>query len=379
MRIHLWGTDFRRSNSDFRSQLYLSPENKQKALQDLYALGFDDLLYLNTCNRIEFYTTAPTHYADMRSQWLKLLKYFNLDEDNFYQGYALEGKSALRHLLRVSSSLESMVVGEPQILGQLKEALSWSLEQNFKIDISLQKNFKLAFEVAKRIRTETQLGSHPVSVTTLAIQKSLEKETQYPFENVVVVGRSPIQLQVLSWLTKNRPSAKILWVNRSLEKLEQYKEFSQIEKMSLEDFIKKPLKFSHLFSATSSKEIIFSKEFFKALEFKSLLIDLAEPHDIEENDFETIRLQHLKELAQKNKSNRMQEIEKSEKIIEEALKQYFQSQKEAPLLKEFVKVENILIENLKSELSEKSLKKVLHHSKIHLKQVLQDVAHQKSI
>jgi glutamyl-tRNA reductase len=102
-------------------------------------------------------------------------------------------------------------------------------------------------------------------------------------------------------------------------------------------------------------------------------------HDIEENDFETIRLQHLRELAQKNKSNRMQEIEKSEKIIEEALKQYFQSQKEAPLLKEFVKVENILIENLRSELSEKSLKKVLHHSKIHLKQVLQDVAHQKSI
>jgi glutamyl-tRNA reductase len=233
--------------------------------------------------------------------------------------------------------------------------------------------------VAKRIRTETQLGSHPISVTTLAVQKCLEKEAQYAFENVVVVGRSPIQLQVLSWLAKNRPSTKILWVNRNIEKLEQYKEFSQIEKMSLENFLQKPLKFSHLFSATSSKEIIFSKEFFNALEFKSLLIDLAEPHDIEENDFETIRLQHLRELAQKNKSNRMQEIEKSEKIIEEALKQYFQSQKEAPLLKEFVKVENILIENLRSELSEKSLKKVLHHSKIHLKQVLQDVAHQKSI
>ena len=105
-----------------RQKLYLDPGLRDEKLRALAKYGFQDLIYIYTCNRVEFYTTAPNYYTDTRSQWMQLLAHFGLGEEAFFRGYHLEGKSAVRHLLRVATSLESLVLGEAQILGQLKEA-----------------------------------------------------------------------------------------------------------------------------------------------------------------------------------------------------------------------------------------------------------------
>jgi glutamyl-tRNA reductase len=86
---------------------------------------------------------------------LALLKYFGLSPDSYYQGFHFEGKGALRHLLRVASSLESLVVGEPQSLGQLKESLSWHQQKGFRLDRELERLFQLAFETARKIQSES--------------------------------------------------------------------------------------------------------------------------------------------------------------------------------------------------------------------------------
>src|SRR5690349_570087 len=101
MKLHLWGTDYRRSSSEFRRNLYVAPEERRRVLTEVAALGFKDLVYLSTCNRVEFYTTGEDYFRDTRPQWRKLLRFFNLHDDDFYKGYHLEGKSALRHLMRV--------------------------------------------------------------------------------------------------------------------------------------------------------------------------------------------------------------------------------------------------------------------------------------
>ncbi len=106
MKLHLWGTDFRRSTPEMRQKLFRAPEQRVEFLRELLSMGFEDLVYLHTCNRVEFYTTGKDYFTDTRPQWLKLLKHIGLSEEDFYRGYHLEGKSALRHMLRVSSSLE---------------------------------------------------------------------------------------------------------------------------------------------------------------------------------------------------------------------------------------------------------------------------------
>ena len=203
MKLHLWGTDFRRGDASLRRALYIAPEDRPRVLKDILALGFTDVVYVNTCNRTEFYTSAESYYADTRGLWIKLLAYFGIDEDAYYRGYHLEGKSALRHLLRVSSSLESLVLGEPQILGQVKEAHRLSQSLGIPLDSSLDQAFQLAFETAKRIRTQTAIGQKPVSVAALGLQRVKSLLDSYPLTQAVVVGRSPMTQVVVQWLQKN--------------------------------------------------------------------------------------------------------------------------------------------------------------------------------
>ena len=78
-----------------RTRLFLPPEERAEKLRHLLDHGFQDLVYLYTCNRVEFYTTAPDYFSDSRNQWMKLLEAFGLSEMDYYRGYQLEGKSAM--------------------------------------------------------------------------------------------------------------------------------------------------------------------------------------------------------------------------------------------------------------------------------------------
>jgi glutamyl-tRNA reductase len=398
MRIHIWGTDFRRGTAELRRKLYLAPEMRQAMLSRVVQSGFTDLVYLATCNRIEFYTTAKDPFCDTRPQWLELLKHFDLGEEAFYQGYHLEGKAAMRHLLRVASSLESLVVGEPQILGQLKDALNWSKENGLPVDPSLERSFQLAFETAKRVRTETTICEKPVSVATLGMQYLQAHEQLFPLKQSVVIGRSPMNVVAIQWLLKNRPGHPILWVNRTVETLKAYPEAAHCELMSLSDFLQKPRSFSHFFTATASLEPLFHTNFFKraALEGRALAFDFAEPSDIGDlgescPEVTVIKLQDLQEEARANAASRAMGVAAAQAIVENSLKNYCMQQKQAPLLRDFNAVEPTYLEELKKAFvdierdfppevqakikrwAESLVKRNLHVSREHLRAVLKKV------
>jgi len=397
MRIHVWGTDFRRGSADVRRRLYLEPDKRASALKALLELGFTDVVYLATCNRIEFYTTARDPFCDTRPLWTALLQHFGLGADCFYEGYHLEGKAALRHLMRVASSLESLVVGEPQILGQLKDALSFSKEIGISVDSSLERSFQLAFETAKRVRTETTICEKPVSVATLGLRYLQSHEGELPLKHAVVVGRSPISVLVVQWLLKNRPQCPILWVNRNPELLNQIPEAARVETGSLEAFLVAPPQFSHLFTATSSPQPLFGESFFRSLpRERRLAFDFAEPADIgtlpSDSEVRVIKLEDLKEEALQNTKSRATGVLQAESIIEDALKGYLLQQKEAPLLREFNEVEPSFYSGLAEALAavqkelppdthskvkrwaESLVKRNLHLSREHLRLVLRKVS-----
>lgn len=396
MKIHLWGTDFRRSTGDFRRKLCLPVEQRAAKMRQLLALGFHDLVYLWTCNRIEFYTTAENHFVDLKPLWKKMLATLDLPEEAYYQGYHLEGKSALRHLVRVASSLESLVVGEPQILGQLKESVQWTKENHFPLDPSLDRMFQFAFEAAKRVRTETKIAEKPVSVASLGLRYFEECEPVLPAKKVVVVGRGPISQTVVQWFRKNRPQVPVHWVNRRRELIADLARgiSPEVTTQSLGDFLRAPGSFSHLFTATSSLEPVFTKNFLNAIPQHALLFDFGEPHDVEKADCDCAKVIHLEDLAEeacRNGLDRAGAVKEAEALIEQVLKDYILARKQAPILKEFSRIEanieQLLIETFRliendfpetlhtdlKKLAEKLVKKNFHHSREHLRLVLREM------
>lgn len=396
MLLHVWGTDFRRSPSEFRSRLFVPESERAASVRRWLSLGFRDLVYVATCNRVEFYTTARDVYCDTRALWLSLLNDLGLPAEAFYSGYCLEGKSALRHLLRVASSLESLVIGEPQILGQLKDAVSWSKTSGFPLERSLEKTFSLAFETAKKIRSTSGIGEHPISVATLGMRHFEAHEPACPVRQVAVVGRSPICVHVVQWFSKNRPEVPVVWINRDPEKLQPIPESSGTRVRSLASFIESPDDFSHLFTATSSRSPIFGKGFFARLSTeKRVFFDFAQPPDIEHSaisadQYTLVHMENLMEEARSNAEARQRSVERAERLIESAMREFFLSQKEAPVLRDFSAIERDLEMQVTEALSgyvsppegseaarvwiEKLLKRNLHQAREHLRKILRVAA-----
>ena len=98
---------------------------------------------------------------DTHRQWLGLIEQFGLADTDYYRGYHFEGKSAIRHLLKVACSLESLVIGEPQILGQLKEAYEWTKNSDLPLTSDLERALQLANQTAKRVRSENASKGKP--------------------------------------------------------------------------------------------------------------------------------------------------------------------------------------------------------------------------
>ncbi len=390
MLLQLWGIDFRRGAHDLRAKLYLPKEERPALLEKVKALGFQDLIYFATCNRVEFYTTANHLFEDHRHHWARLLDLFGLDSQAYYSGYHMEGKSAVRHLCRVASSLESMVVGESQVLGQLKEAFQLS-EERGECRPSLRRAFQFAFAVAKEIRTLTALGEGSCSVANLAF-RAIET-SPLAKEHLVVVGRGPMSQLAVKWWQRNFPAGKLTWVNRSIEKLDR---MEGVNYRALGDFIEQPETFTHLITSTASREPIFDDRFASRLSTPARLIDLAEPPDFHFSGsyphLELLLIESFQGEAAKNAEGRKEEIAKAETKIESALKEFFLEQKQAPLMKDFSQVEphlfvdfEVAVEDIAEYLpvelvpkvkkwGEKLVKRNLHLSREHLKGILEKVS-----
>ncbi|NBW99960.1 hypothetical protein EBR03_10360, partial [bacterium] len=197
---------------------------------------------------------------------------------------------------------------------------------------------------------------------------------------------------------KNQPDSPILWVNRNLEVLDQFAEGMGLNKMSLDAFIHSPPEFSHLFTATSSVETLFSQNFFERLSReKKVVFDFAQPADVgvvELKHVQIFRLEHLQAEAKRNRELRAESVKQAERIIEEALRLHLLQQKETPVIRDFSQIETIFEEELirafylierdfpaehhasLKRLAEGIFRKNLHLSREHLRTVLRKVADQ---
>lgn len=237
---------------------------------------------LSTCNRTELYTTAPSGAGSDLTDTLNNLKHEAIDRDHFY---VLQHTQAVEHLYRVSAGIDSMVLGESQILGQVREAMSIATEAG-ALNGTLSHTFHSAIAVGKRARTETNIGRHAVSVSSAAVGLARRSLGDLENKTVLVISAGSMGKLAAKALAQQSGS-RILVANRTRERAEDLA--SQLgpdtEAFDL-DHLKDALYVSDIvISGTSSEDFILGPEdIAPVMEARGgrdlLFIDIAVPRDI---------------------------------------------------------------------------------------------------
>jgi glutamyl-tRNA reductase len=186
MNLQLLGVNHKTAPVEVRERLAIPERKLTEALQSLMAVpGVNEGLILSTCNRVEILAQTSNGNSDLR-HFLK--QYFKVDPAPYEPHlYELHQDEAIRHVFRVASSLDSMVVGEPQILGQVKEAYATARAAG-AVQSYLDLLLTRAFAVAKRVRTETAVGSSSVSVASVAVELAKKIFGSLEGKHVCLVG-----------------------------------------------------------------------------------------------------------------------------------------------------------------------------------------------
>ena len=333
---------------------------------------FKEVLYLQTCNRIEVIFDKK---RDLNALYDKVF-YKVVSPKEFLKAEIYEGNDAVEHIFKLASSLDSMVVGEVQITGQLKEAFFNAYEKNY-IGKNLTRLIHFSFKCAKKIRNQTQISAEPVSVASIAVRKAKEELKDLSGYSAIVVGVGDTARIVCKNLVKE--GVNIILVNRTLENAialkEELGDEVNIDIHPIEALPKLINNYRLLFTATSAPFCIIKNEHIKPKPFKRIWFDLAIPSDIEEikcDDIKIIRVDDLKEISENNLKKREKEVKKANEVIKNCVKEfekYLQSVSIEPIIK--------FLQDKAKECAEASLKNAVkkHYIPKELEKEVEKVLH----
>jgi glutamyl-tRNA reductase len=332
MNIVVMGLSHKTASVDIREKVAFAPTHMDKPLRELMALpDIGEGVIVSTCNRVEIYATTHDVAGGMARLKRFLADYHSLAletlEPHLYSYY---GEAAIRHVFRVASSLDSMVVGEPQILGQIKTSYGYAAE--FKSSgIILNRFLHKAFSVAKRVRTETRIASSAVSVSFAAVELAKKIFGDLNDKTVMLIGAGEMcELAAKHFL--NNGVRGVMVTNRTYERAVRL----------AEEFDGQPVKFEDLFDHLHKADIILSstgathfiigakdvEEVIRRRKRKPMFfIDIAVPRDIDPkvNDVENVYLYDMDDLqgvVASNMEQRNREAEKAEQIIDQEIGQF---------------------------------------------------------
>ena len=333
--IGVVGASYRTVHVDQLSAASLPAEFPREKLVELARLaGFSELVYLGTCNRVEFYFRGETRIhtnpllfhlrrslADLTDGACQLP-----GDDELYVHF---GRSAVRHLFRVTSALDSMMVGEAQIAGQAKEAHEIAHQSGLLGGI-LDQTFHEAFHLAKRIRTETELTRGPVSLVTL-VERSLAEHLESNPSPVLILGAGEMARQSLRLVRTADSDRSVIVANRTPERAEEMAAGDpHTTTMPLAVAIAEPPPVGTVVAVTSSREALLDRDSVVNLRDRLpdgeelLIIDLAMPPNVapEVRDLAGVILHGIEEMreeAEVNRKRRLQEMDRCERLVDHQL------------------------------------------------------------
>ena len=214
MPLQILGLNHNTAPVEIREQVVFSGDDIARALVRMAALpGVDEAVLLSTCNRTEFYVIADDEGRSQLRTWL--LDDRNLDASFGETLFTLDDAAAIRHIFRVACGLDSMILGEPQILGQLKDAFRIAQEAG-TLGHQLGRLMQHTFAVAKKIRTDTEIGASPVSVASAAVGLASQFFAGFKKHTALLVGAGTT-VELLAKHLSSRGIGRLFVANRNVE------------------------------------------------------------------------------------------------------------------------------------------------------------------
>jgi glutamyl-tRNA reductase len=328
--ISVVGLSHKTAPLEVRERLAFGAETLPEVLAKLMrAPGVGECVVLSTCNRVEVYAAPSARAAtpdDVAATSRAVLKVLCEVAGGAVEAHlgASHGPVAVRHLFRVAASLDSLVVGEPQILGQLKDAIEFARAEK-ALGVTLGNAMHRAVRVGKRVRTETQIGAGQVSVSSVAIDLAAQIFGELEGRVALLVGAGEMAEAAAKLLVK--AGARLIVVNRSPDRAAALAQevggdprvWAELERSVVEADI--------VISSTASPRFVITKDLVKgarkARRGRSLfLIDIAVPRDVDPavNDLENVYLYDVDDLSQivaKSLQGRAAEAARAEAIVED--------------------------------------------------------------
>ncbi len=314
-----------------RERSGLAPNARQQLLTDTRRFE-GGLVVLSTCNRTELYATVHGTTTDAKAILLELWSAHAGTTPALLQPHLvyLEGQAAVRHLCRVAAGLESLVLGEPQILGQVSDALNHALAHR-RADAWLKALFQTALRSGKRARTETGISRNPVSISSMAVRMAAQRAGGLADKHVAVIGAGEMARLALKVLTKE-PPARLTVLNRDPGRAAALADRFHATPRSLAELPAMLTEIDILISATAAPHLILDYEAaLPALDLRRerplYVIDIALPRDVDPAlaahplvhlfDLDTLDVEVRASLLERQK-----EIPRVEALIEEELAQF---------------------------------------------------------
>ncbi len=308
---------------DIREKVAFAPDQMGKALVELQELAaVNETVIVSTCNRTEIYCDTSADSSDAISHWLSNYHGMNPELLSPYM-YKYADQEVVRHLFRVASGLDSMVLGEPQILGQLKQSFDQARNGN-SIDTILGRLFQHSFNVAKRVRTDTQIGSHPVSVAFTAVNLSKQIFGNLSQLQALLIGAGET-IELVARHLRSQNIGSIVIANRSVENASKLAKEVDALGVPISDVPEQLVNADIVISSTASQLPILGKGATEsALRRRKhrpiFMVDLAVPRDIESQvgqlqDIYLYTVDDLKNVIDENQRTRELAVEEAQEII----------------------------------------------------------------
>jgi len=335
MSLITLGINHKTAPLDLRERLAFTPQTLPEALLSLKKLDHvDEASILSTCNRTELYCSITEDNDQAIVQWFS--KFHGLDENEIKEHiYIHSHQATIRHAMEVASGLDSMVLGEPQIAGQMKDAFALA-NKHGTIGQLLGKLFQRAFAVSKQVRTDTDIGSSPVSVAFAAVSLAKQIFGDLNQTTVLLVGAGET-IELTARHLHSQGVENIIIANRSVERAQKLADEFNGEAISLQHISDHLYRSDIVISSTASPLPIIGKGTVeRALKQRKnepiFMVDLAVPRDVEPevsqlDDVYLYSVDDLQTVIQENMENRLQAAEQAHEIIDSQVSHFLEWQR----------------------------------------------------
>ncbi len=332
MKVLVIGVNHRTASVDIREKLAFNGPKLEEGVFGLKKIPeVKEAAVLSTCNRVELYICASTGSGSAEHIKDFLAAFHGLKRQDFEKSlYVHDGEAAIRHIFRVSSSLDSMVLGEPQILGQIKNSFDFALNKK-TTGVLLNKLMKKAISTAKRVRTETKIAENAVSISFAAVELAKKIFTNLVGKSFMLMGAGEMAELAARHLMNNGVQ-DVMVVNRTYERgCELASEFNG-RPVKFEDFLTELVHTDIIICSTGAPSYVLVKEqMHKVMKERKhrpvFIIDISVPRNIdpEINKLDNVYLysvDDLQEVVDTNIHGRKLEAEKAETIIDEEVDKF---------------------------------------------------------